>query len=340
MRSLDLTSSLAGIYFGLATDSPCLFTSLKDLLQLQTLNSIAGISVEDILAIARSVGWGAAEVLRAYYRGELKQDGTERTLDVQEKKGGPVTAADLAANHYVLERLTAELGTEKFGYLSEETYKAKANPEPFPDEWLWIIDPLDGTRDFIDKTGEYAFHLALTHKGRPVLTIVTCPELDKQYYATLGGGAFVETPDGTSKPVQVSQRGCGSNGEIRMEELMVVVSRTHRDERFNQLLAQLPCRDQVAVGSVGGKVAALVDQRADVYISLSGKSAPKDWDMAAPELILTEAGGKFTYVDGSPLQYNRGDVNQWGCLVASNGHCHAELCEAIAQTLATIDQSV
>jgi 3'(2'), 5'-bisphosphate nucleotidase len=88
---------------------------------------------------------------------------------------------------------------------------------------------------------------------------------------------------------------------------------------------------------VGGKIAAIVDQRADVYIALSGKSAPKDWDMAAPELILTEAGGHFTHAEGQPLRYNTGDVNQWGCLLASNGGYHAELCAITTQILAELD---
>jgi 3'(2'), 5'-bisphosphate nucleotidase len=298
---------------------------------VQSLQSIAGTPVEDILAIARSLGWGASRILRSYYRGEPWQDGTERDLEVQEKKDGPVTAADLAVNHYVLEKLQAALGTETFGYLSEETYKAKA--AAIANEWVWIIDPLDGTRDFIDKTGEYAFHLALTHQGRPVLTVVTCPELEKLYYATLGGGAFVETPDGATSQLRVSE-------QSQIEDLKLVVSRSHRDERFNRLLQQLPCQNQVPVGSVGGKIAAIVEQRADVYFSLSGRSAPKDWDMAAPELILTEAGGKFTHADSTPLQYNTGDVNQWGCLIASNGTFHAELCAIATQILNEMDNQV
>ncbi|MBD1869573.1 3'(2'),5'-bisphosphate nucleotidase CysQ [Oculatella sp. FACHB-28] len=289
---------------------------------------MAGTPVEDILAIARSLGWGASRILRSYYRGEPWQDGTERDLEVQEKKDGPVTAADLAVNSYILDNLQAALGTESFGYLSEETYKAKA--AAIANEWVWIIDPLDGTRDFIDKTGEYAFHLALTHQGRPVLTVVTCPELEKLYYATLGGGAFVETPDGATSPLRVSE-------QSRIEDLKLVVSRSHRDERFNNLLQQLPCQNQVYVGSVGGKIAAIVEQRADVYLSLSGKSAPKDWDMAAPELILTEAGGQFTHADGTPLQYNTGDVNQWGCLIASNGTFHTELRAIATQILNEVD---
>lgn len=290
---------------------------------MNTLNSIAGSPVEDILAIARTLGWGASDILRTYYR-EL----ATRDLDVQEKKDGPVTAADLAVNRYVLSKLEDALGTDTFGYLSEETYKAKS--AALPQDWVWILDPLDGTRDFIDRTGEFAFHLALTYQGRPVLSVVACPEMQKLYYATLGGGAFVETPNGTVRQVRVS-------GRSRSAELRVVVSRSHRDDRFNQLLEQLPCQNQIFVGSVGGKIAAIVEQKADVYISLSGKSAPKDWDMAAPELILTEAGGQFTHFNGNALRYNTGDVNQWGGLIATNGHCHAELCNAAGKMLQQID---
>jgi 3'(2'), 5'-bisphosphate nucleotidase len=280
-----------------------------------------GKPLAEILPIARSLGWGAAKILRSYYSGEAAPD-----LAVQDKKDGPVTAADLAVNEYVLGKLEEIFGDD-FGYLSEETYKATR--EAIPKDWVWILDPLDGTRDFIDRTGEYAFHLALAYQGRPVLTVVACPEMEKLYYATLGGGAFVETAEGV-RPLRVSA--CD-----RPQDLRVVVSRTHRDDRFDHLLKHLPCEQLVYVGSVGGKIAAVVEQRADVYISLSGKSAAKDWDMAAPELILTEAGGQFTHEDGSPLMYNQGDVSQWGCLIASNGKCHDRLCADAARILAELD---
>jgi 3'(2'), 5'-bisphosphate nucleotidase len=281
--------------------------------------------LEEILAIARPIGWEAADILRAYYRGENPSG----ELAVQEKSGGPVTAADLAVNHYILEKLRIALGSQDFGYLSEETYDAK-NPASIAQPWVWIIDPLDGTRDFIDKTGEYAIHMALTDRGRPMLSVVACPELEKLYYAIKGGGTFVETRDGAIAPLKVSTRNS-------LADLTLVASRTHRDERFNRLLQKLSLQKQHYVGSVGCKIATLLEQQADVYISLSGKSAPKDWDMAAPELLLTEAGGQFTHADGSPLKYNQGDVNQWGCLIASNGCCHAELCAQAQEILAQLD---
>ncbi|MUL38905.1 3'(2'),5'-bisphosphate nucleotidase CysQ family protein [Gloeocapsopsis dulcis] len=279
----------------------------------------------EILAIARSVGWGASYLLRSYYQGDIN----EGNLEIKDKKDGPVTSADLAVSHYILDKLKSNLADEDFAYMSEETYKLQS-PEYFNKPWVWIIDPLDGTRDFIDKTGEYAVHIALVKDKRPVLAIVACPELEKLYYATLGGGTFAETRDGSVTPIKVSERN-------QAEDLTLVVSRTHRDQRFNQLLEHLPCKKQKFVGSVGCKIATIIEQEADVYISLSGKSAPKDWDMAAPELILTEAGGQFTHFNGDPLQYNTGDVNQWGGLMASNGHCHMQLCQEADRILAQID---
>ncbi|MBW4639998.1 MAG: 3'(2'),5'-bisphosphate nucleotidase CysQ [Gloeocapsa sp. UFS-A4-WI-NPMV-4B04] len=282
--------------------------------------------LDEILEITRSIGWGASDLLRSYYRGK-QNDGD---LEIQDKKDGPVTAADGAVNHYILDNLKSKLSDPEFAYVSEETHKYQS-AEQLKDSWVWIIDPLDGTRDFIDRTGEYAIHIALVKDGRPILALVACPEAEKLYYAKKGGGTFVETRDGTVQPIRVSERN-------KMEDLTIVASRTHRDQRFNQLLEQLPTKNLKYVGSVGCKVVTIVEQEADIYISLSGKSAPKDWDMAAPELILTEAGGQFTRADGTPLKYNTGDVNQWGALIASNGHCHADLCAKVERTLAEVDK--
>ncbi|MBD2313466.1 3'(2'),5'-bisphosphate nucleotidase CysQ [Desertifilum sp. FACHB-1129] len=277
-------------------------------------------NLSDITAIARSVAWGAVDILRAYYRGE--------TLAVEQKKEGPVTAADIAVNRYILDRFKAELGDRDFGYLSEETYKGSQAVIEKPG--VWIIDPLDGTRDFIEKTGEYAIHLALIENHRPILSVVALPESDKVYWALRGKGTWVSTRTGQTDPVQVSSK-------TAIADLGLVASRTHRDNRLDAILAKLPTKDTQFVGSVGCKIVTIVEQHADIYISLSGKSAPKDWDMAAPELILTEAGGKMTHADGSPLQYNTGDVSQWGCIVASNGHCHAEICQRAIATLAEFE---
>ncbi|MGF1480668.1 MAG: 3'(2'),5'-bisphosphate nucleotidase CysQ [Cyanophyceae cyanobacterium] len=283
-----------------------------------TATSINSMRLDDLLAIARSVSWGATDILRSYYR-----EGTT----VQDKKDGPVTTADLAANRYILEKLQGALGTQDFGFLSEETHKGTT---PLSNPWVWIIDPLDGTRDFIDKTGEYAIHIALAYEGRPMLAVVAIPEDDKIYYATKGKGTIVETRDGDVQPIRVSERS-------QIEDLYLVVSRTHRDERFQKLIDRMPFKDRNYRGSVGGKVMTMLEKQSDVYISLSGKSAAKDWDFAAPELILTEAGGKFSYFNGDPVLYNQGDVKKWGGIMASNGHCHETLCEMATEILKEID---
>lgn len=278
-------------------------------------------SLSEVADIARSVGWGAAKILQSYYRGEVN-------LEVDEgKTDGPVTAADLATNHYILDKLQSIFSPDHFGYLSEETHQGQ---DSLPQDWVWIIDPLDGTRDFIDKTGEYAVHIALTHSQRPVVAVVVVPEAGKLYFATKGGGTFVETTDGSIAQIRVSSR-------ARLSDLTLVVSRTHRDRRFQELIDCLPLKDRTYVGSVGCKIATILEHQSDLYIALSGKSAPKDWDFAAPELILTEAGGQFTHFNGDPLTYNRGDVRQWGGLLASNGHCHRELCQEATAILAEID---
>ena len=278
----------------------------------------------EVLKTARSIAWGAAEILSSYY------NGTNAELQVEDKKDGPVTKADLAANHYILDRLKSELAAEDFGYLSEETFDVK-KAEPVVKPYVWIIDPLDGTRDFIDKTGEYGLHIALAHEGRPIIGIVAIPEAQKIYFASQGNGTFVETKNGEVKPINVSQR-------QTLEDLYLIVSRSHRDERFQKLIDRLPFKGKKYMGGVGGKISTLLEQESDVYISLSGKSAAKDWDFAAPELILTEAGGKFSYVNGDKLFYNQGDVKKWGCIVATNGHCHEELCQKSAQIIDEIDR--
>jgi len=278
--------------------------------------------LEEILEIAREVAWGATDILRAYYRGEIQN----KELDI---KSDPVTAADLAVNHYILETLQKKLASEEFGYLSEETYQEAQTR--LPQEWVWIIDPLDGTRDFIDKTGEYAIHLALTYRGRPVLAVVPIPEAEKIYYAIAGKGTYVENRDGKTEKIKVSDK-------KGMEELYLVVSRTHRDDRFQKLIEELPVKGKNYVGSVGCKIVDMLEKRSDVYIALSGKSAAKEWDFAAPELILTEAGGKFSYFNGDLTLYNKTDVKMWGGLIASNGHCHEALCQKATEILAEIDQ--
>ncbi|MFM9046502.1 MAG: 3'(2'),5'-bisphosphate nucleotidase CysQ [Cyanobium sp.] len=306
-----------------------------------------GVEGDALLGELRRLAWGAAALLRAYARGEEPPHGFPPALTVEEGGEGPVSAADLAVNRWLLEGLSQAFPDAPWTLLSEETAKEQlASGEPLAGEWLWILDPLDGTRDFLDGTGEYAVHLALVRQGKPVLGLIVLPELEELWFGVLpshpegegtagaleapGGWAWCEDASGASQPPRLSSRQQGA-------ELVLVASRNHRDSRLERLLEALPIGPSRAMGSVGGKVATILRGETDVYISLSGKSAPKDWDMAAPEAVLRAAGGSLSHADGRPLTYNNGDGLQAGCLIASHGPSHQQLCERATAAMATID---
>jgi len=297
----------------------------------------AGLDPEGLLTALRPLCWGAADILRAYARGETPPYGFAPVLSVDDGGEGPVSAADLAVNQWLLEGLQTAFPAAPWGLLSEETAKEQlASGRPLPSDWLWILDPLDGTRDFLAGTGEYAVHLALVHRGTPVIGLVLLPELEELWIGLLpqdpteAGAAWCEDRSGLRSTPKLSER-------TTQPELVLVASRSHRDQRLEHLLEQLAVGSSRAVGSVGGKVAAILRGEADLYVSLSGRTAPKDWDMAAPEAVLRAAGGAFSHADGRPLRYNSGEARQAGCLIASHGRLHHQLCELAAAAMARID---
>ena len=291
----------------------------------------AGVSTEALLTELRRLSWGAADILRAYARGEQPPHGFPKALSVDNGGEGPVSAADLAVNQWLLEGLSGAFPDAGWTLLSEETAKEHLTEgEPLPAEWLWILDPLDGTKDFLQGTGEYAVHLALVRGNRPVLGVVLLPEADELWIGLVGDGAWCEDREGTRSPVRFSQR-------EELSDLLLVASRSHRDDRLEKLIGELQLGGSKAVGSVGCKVATILRGETDLYISLSGRSAPKDWDMAAPEAVLLAAGGRFTHADLGDLTYNTGDVRQAGCLIASHGKAHVALGERATRAMAEID---
>ena len=294
-----------------------------------------GVSGASLLEQLRRLSWGAADILRAYARGEQPPYGFPAALQVEQGGEGPVSAADLAVNRWLLDGLSEAFPRAAWTLLSEETAGEQLQAgQPLAAEWLWILDPLDGTKDFLQGTGEYAVHLALVHVGTPVLGVVLLPEPEELWFGLISPGAagqaWCENRAGEQRPARLSDRRA-------VGDLVLVASRSHRDARLEQLLEALQLGDTIAMGSVGGKVASILRGETDVYISLSGRSAPKDWDMAAPEAVLRAAGGAFSHADGRPLSYNDGDIRQAGCLIASHGPAHRELCEKAAEAMAQID---
>ena len=291
----------------------------------------AGVSKEALLTELRRLSWGAADILRAYARGEQPPHGFPKALSVDNGGEGPVSAADLAVNEWLLAGLSGAFPDAGWTLLSEETAKEQLTEgETLPAEWLWILDPLDGTKDFLQGTGEYAVHLALVRGNRPVLGVVLLPEADELWLGLVGDHAWCEDRGGTRSPVRFSERS-------ELSDLLLVASRSHRDDRLEKLIGELQLGGSKAVGSVGCKVATILRGETDLYISLSGRSAPKDWDMAAPEAVLLAAGGRFTHADLGDLTYNTGDVRQAGCLIASHGKAHVALGERATRAMAEID---
>ena len=308
----------------------------------------AGVSREPLLAVLRQLAWEAADILLAYARGSQPPFGFPSVLSVDNGGEGPVSAADLAVNQHLLAGLAAAFPSAPWALLSEETAAETLRAgQPLAAEWLWVLDPLDGTNDFLQGTGEYAVHLALVRGQRVQLGVVLLPEKEELWFGWLSEGsaaaensaagenstaseAWIENRRGERQAPRFSER-------RSLNELVLVASRNHRDQRLEQLLEALGLGRSLAVGSVGCKVAAILRGDADVYISLSAKTAQKDCDMAAPEAVLRAAGGAFSHADGRALSYNTGDIRQAGCLIASHGPAQAELCGRAVALLNAID---
>tara|TARA_Y100001968_G_C19401162_1_gene741098 strand:- start:768 stop:1688 length:921 start_codon:yes stop_codon:yes gene_type:complete len=291
-----------------------------------------GVDLEHLLDRLRYFSWGAADILISYSKGEQPPYGFPKALDIQEGGDGPVSAADLSVNQWLLNGLESSFPAVGWQLISEESVKEFQLEEiSNKKDWLWILDPLDGTKDFLQGTGEYAVHLALVHENTPVLGVVLIPEKEELWFGVIGKGAWCEDRKGNRYPVQFSNRSA-------LNDLILVSSRNHRDQRLEKLINYLALGGNKSVGSVGCKVATVLRGDADIYISLSGKSAPKDWDMAAPEAVLKAAGGQFTHADGINLEYNKkNSFEQRGCLIASHGISHELICIKSKNGMSNID---
>ncbi|RMH66458.1 3'(2'),5'-bisphosphate nucleotidase CysQ [Thermosynechococcus sp. OHK43] len=271
----------------------------------------SSLDLEKTLATLRPILWQALEQLRQFYR-QVKD------LTVQDKGGDPVTLADQQIDAFLRHALQEHFPASAFGYLTEETYTAG---QPLSQPYVWIIDPLDGTYDFLQQTGEYAIHVALVHKHRPCLAAVVWPEQEVIYTAIAGGGTYRETRHSSTR-LQVQPPSPD-------QPLRVVMSRSHGGDRLEAFLTSLGSVQLMPMGSMGCKTASICQGDADLYVSLTGGSAPKDWDLAAPDLIMQEAAGAFTYVNGELPRYNRADVQHWQPLVV----CHPVLSRWVGDRL-------
>lgn len=263
----------------------------------------------------------AQELILQAGRIVMKHYATEIEVDLK-KEREPVTQADRESNEFITTEISKLFPHD--GILAEES---KDNRERLQKERVWLIDPMDGTREFVDKVGQFAVMIGLAVGGHPVLGVVYQPTTDTMFYAIKEQGAFVRR-NGETRKLSVSN--ISDTRQMRM-----VVSRSHRSPLVTSIKETLGIAKEVASGSVGLKVGLLAEQKSDLYPHPNSKT--KEWDTCAPEIILTEAGGRITDCWGAPLIYNKENVFNAKGFVASNAYCHDEIIERIQPFLASMD---
>ncbi|HEY66235.1 MAG TPA: 3'(2'),5'-bisphosphate nucleotidase CysQ [Caldilineae bacterium] len=227
----------------------------------------------------------------------------------------PITAADRASNDIIVEALRSTFPHD--GLLSEETADDGTR---LRHRRVWIVDPLDGTQDFVDRTGEFVVMIGLAIDEKPALGLVYQPIVDRLFIGLPGEGAWVEQGD-HREPLSVSD-------VCEPARMRLVVSRSHRSPLTEAVCQALGIRQERPCGSVGLKVSLLATREADLYIHPS--LGCKEWDVCAPDAILRAAGGRMTDCWGRAFRYNQPDVHKrWG-VIASNGHAHARIVGHVA----------
>ena len=290
------------------------------------LNLPNGLDINKLIDDLKGVSWRASEILLNYSQ-NLGDRLRESKFIAKKDNNEPVTLADLEVNNLIIDFFKKKYSNVLWDILSEETINVKSTQNIITN-WLWILDPLDGTRDFIQRTGNYAMHLALNYRNKPVIGIVLIPEKNELWIAN-GNQAWCENRNGIEKRHNLSN--------IRdLEKMIVVTSKNHRNEELHNLIQNIRFKRSILMGSIGCKVASILRGEADIFISLSlpGRSAPKDWDFAAPEAILKQAGGAITTLDNKELVYGQKDFRQEGIIVASsNKNYHRNICLEIKKIL-------
>lgn len=266
------------------------------------------------MSLPGSVGAWGKELVRAVELARIA--GTEVVrlragqLTVEMKPGDePVTVADRRASELIVEGLTASFPDDAL--ISEEL---PVTPEALGKPRVWLVDPIDGTKDFIRGGDGFAVMIGLAIDGVPAVGVVHQPTIDRTFFVTPDAGAYVAR-GGEVTPLAVSE--IATAGEARL-----VASASHRTADIDRVKTELGIADELNVGSVGVKLCLIASGARDLYVNPSAKT--KAWDTCAPEAILTAAGGRLTDLFGTPIEYRAELAHRRG-LVASNGRVHAEV---------------
>ena len=244
------------------------------------------------LKVALEAADAAGEIIRGFYR--------QRFEVWQKSKDQPVTDADLAADKALKSILLGAFPND--GWLSEETADS---PERLSVRRLWVVDPIDGTKEFIRGIPEFSISIALVEDGRPIVGVIQNPVTGETFSAARGKGASLN-----GQTIRATKT-------RRFADALIMTSR--REVKAKRISA---VKDEVrvkAVGSTAYKIALVAAGRCDLMLSFKPKS---EWDIAAGVIIVEEAGGRVTDHEGNPYEFNRPDPVRPN-LLATNGLLHA-----------------
>jgi 3'(2'), 5'-bisphosphate nucleotidase len=242
------------------------------------MSGAAARLLPEVAAIARAA---AAAILEVYHSGEFA---TRAKAD-----DSPLTAADLRAHELIVAALTAL--TPQLPVLSEESALQCHEAERARWQRYWLVDPLDGTREFLSGNGEFTVNIALIEEHAPVLGVVHVPVRGVSYQGVPGSGAW-RAQGAQRTPLRVAP--------ASRVPLRVVASRSHRGDSLERFLGELGAHELLPIGS-SLKFCLIADGTADVYPRLGPTS---EWDTAAAHAVVLGAGGTVCAVNGEPLRYN------------------------------------
>ena len=224
----------------------------------------------------------------------------------------PVTDADRRANALICERLEQEFPGVPI--VAEES-----DPSTFDafrkSDRVFFVDPVDGTREFVDRNGEFAVMIGLLEGSRAIASIIDAPARGEVFAGWVGQGA-VRISDGKTEPIRVSDISDLSQGRL-------VGSRSHRGPQLERALARLKPLELLVMGSAGLKGTLVASSKVEAYVAPG--YAGQRWDACAADALVTAAGGKLTDTFGEPIDYRAASLSNDRGLIASNGHVHEAL---------------
>jgi 3'(2'), 5'-bisphosphate nucleotidase len=262
----------------------------------------------ELLVACRLARQAGAVVLEHYNQGCEVQYKDAQCSD-------PVTQADTDANDIIVAGL--EKAFPEDGILAEESTDTSQRRHC---KRLWCVDPLDGTRDFVERSDQFVVMIGLAVDEEACLGVVYQPTTDILWWG-VDGIACREANDDPPQPLKVS-------ANTDPKQAIMVVSRSRRTPQLEELAKTLQVQQLFPLGSVGLKVAQIAEATADIYASLTSRT--KEWDTCGPEAIIKAAGGALTDTRGRPLRYNKTIPDTPYGMLGSNQVVHAKVVEAVA----------